>query len=221
MIRYTWSIALLAMITFGQNAFADQQFPSPGMFQEMGGTVGRGKVSIDLFNSSDYRDSVRFGLPRGELMYSRGVAGVGGDMLGYKHAINGNLSAYGLVSYDSNADDTEMVFGTAYSGGDSKFWWNLNAEMLSPGGNADSTLEIKGGAYYAINTEFTGRMYLVGEVVMDNEDSTTDIYGALHFVANKNVNIDIGIYKSIGGAGNNADESTVGLPVFFRLTLLL
>jgi len=221
MIRYTWSIAILAMITFGQNAFAEQQYPSPGMFQEMAGTMAKGKVSIDLYNSTDYRNSVRLGLPRGELMYSTGVAGVGGDMIGYKHAINGNLAAYGLVSYDSNADDTQMVFGTAYSGGNSKFWWNINAEMLSPGGDADSTLEIKGGAYYAINTEFTGRMYLVGEVVMDNEDSTTDIYGALHFVPSENVNIDIGVYKSIGGAGSIEDESTVGLPVFFRLTLIL
>ena len=64
-------------------------------------------------------------------------------------------------------------------------------------------------------------MYRVGEVVMDNEDSTTDIYGALHFVPSQNANIDIGVYKSIGGARNIEDESTIGLPVFFRLTLIL
>ena len=138
MIKYIL-FAVLAISAVGQSALADQQYPTGGMFQEMAGTIAKGKVSIDLINSTSYRDSVRIGLPRGELIYSRNVAGVPGDLLDYKHPINGNLAAYGLINFDSNADGTDLLLGVAYSGGDGKFWYNINGEILSPGNGGDST----------------------------------------------------------------------------------
>ena len=164
-------------------------------FRKWGGTLGKGKVSIDLLNNTGYRDSVRIGLPRGELIYATNVAGVANDMLGYKHPINSNISIYGLVNFDSNADSTDMIFGAAYSGGDSKFWYNVSGEMLSPGDGGDSTFEIKAGGYYEVHSEIMGRMYLAGEIIYDNTLGTANMYAAVHFVPYKNVNIDVGLYK--------------------------
>jgi hypothetical protein len=241
MIKVVLGAALIAMITFGHadarprgkgssassgsKRSTVSSYPTNGIFQEMSGTTGQGKISVDLLNSSDYRHSARFGMFGGEIMYTPNAAGASGDMLGYKHPINKKMAAYGLINFDADADGPDMIFGFAYSGGKSTLMYNVNAEILSPGGGGDNTTEVKAGCYYAINSKRAGRLYLAGEYVMNMTDETSSIYGALRFVPKNNVRVDVGVYHSErtdggGGPGGGGDaDSQMGIPVFFRLTL--
>ncbi len=216
MIKVMLGTALLAMSTFGHNVVAAQPYPTNGIFQEMSGTTAEGKTSIDLLNSSNFRDSVRLGMFGGEIIYTPNAAGAAGDMLGYKHPFNMNMAAYGLINFDTAADSPDLLLGFAYSGGERSFMYNFNAEILSPGGVGDNTMEIKAGGYYAIVNRTMGSMYLAGELVMDLNNDTTSIFAALRFVPRENIHVDVGIYQSDGG-GNGS--SRIGIPLFFRLTL--
>ena len=93
--------------------------------------------------------------------------------------------------------------------------YNINGELFSPGGNGKNVTEIKLGAYYTINNKYAiGRTQLAGEIAIDTNSDTSSIYSALRFAPKKNVHIDIGIYQSVSGGG----DSSVGAPIFFRLT---
>ena len=209
------SIALITMSAFASSAHAADVYPTNGIYQEMAGTIKAGEISIDLLNNTGYRSSVRIGMFGGEVIYTPNVLGAVTGLIGYKHPFNNNMAAYGLFNYDSVTGSPDLLLGFSYSGGTRKFMYNANAEIFAPGtAGAANTTQIKAGAYYAISTQGTGRMYIAGELVMDTAANTTDLYAALRFAPKKNVNIDVGVYQSIGG-GN----STIGVPIFFRLTL--
>ena len=214
MIKAILGTALLAMITFGHDVSA-QPYPTNGIFQEMAGITANGDASIDLLNSSDYRDSVRLGMFGGEVIYSPNAAGASGDMLGYKHPFSMKTAAYGLINFDTAADGPDLLLGFAYSGGKSSFMYNFNGEIFSPGGGGDNTMEIRAGGYYAISSRAMGRIYIAGELVLDINNDTSSILSALRFVPKDNVHIDVGIYQSNGGG---EDSSAIGIPLFFRLT---
>lgn len=217
MIKVILGTALLAMSTFGHNVVAAQPYPTNGIFQEMSGTTVEGKASIDLLNSSDFRDSVRLGMFGGEVIYTPNAAGASGEMLGYKHPISMKMAAYGLINFDTAADGPDLLLGFAYSGGKRSFMYNFNAEILSPGGGGDNTMEIKAGGYYAIVSRTIGSMYLAGELILDINNDTTSILAALRFIPRENVHVDVGVYQSDGGGGRGS--SRIGIPLFFRLTL--
>lgn len=211
------SLTLLTMSAFGQSALAADVYPTNGVFQEMAGTTKAGQVSIDLLNNTGYRSSVRIGMFGGEVIYTDGPAAAVGPLIGYKHPFNKNMAAYGLFNYDTVSGSPDLLLGFSYSGGTQKFMYNVNAEVFAPGtaGATNSTL-FKAGAYYAISSKATGRMYIAGELVMDTVANTSDLFAAMRFAPKKNVNIDVGVYQSLGGAGGT---STIGVPIFFRLTL--
>lgn len=209
-------IALISMSAFSSSTFAADFYPTNGVFQEMAGTTKKGEISLDLYDSSGYRNSVRIGMFGGEVIYTPNVPGAVTGLIGYKHPFNNNMAAYGLFNFDSVTGSPDLLLGFSYSGGTRKFMYNANAEIFSPGtAGGVNTTEIKAGAYYAISTQGAGRMYIAGELIMDTTANTTDLFAALRFAPKKNVNIDVGIYQSLGGAGT----STIGVPVFFRLTL--
>lgn len=213
------TLTLVAMSMFGHNALAANLYPSNGIFQEMAGTTDKGGVSIDLYDNSGYRSSVRMGMFNGEVVYTPNPAGAGGPMVGYKYPFkNKKMAAYGLFNFDSVAGTPDLLFGFAYTGGSrSKFMYNANVEVLAPGAAGSvNTVELKAGGYYAIKAGGAGRMYIAGELIMDTNANTTNLFAALRFAPKKNVNIDVGIFTSLSGAGGT---STVGAPLFFRLTL--
>lgn len=67
-IRLTPGVVLLAISIFGHCVFVGNRYPTSGIVQQMAGTVSNGTVTIDLLNSSEFRDTVRFGLSGGELI---------------------------------------------------------------------------------------------------------------------------------------------------------
>jgi hypothetical protein len=208
---------VLAMSAIGHDVFAGNAYPTNGLFQEMAGTISTGTVSIDLVNTSNFRDYVRVGLSTGgEALYATHIRGAG-DMVGYKHLINRSMAAYGLISFDSADDDTETLFGMSYSGSANGFVYNVNAEMFSPGGDADSTMEIKAGVYYSMRTRYAGRIRLAAEYIMNTDDDTSSINALVRFAPNSNFRIDVGVYESIDNGGGGASDSSTGIPLFFRL----
>lgn len=208
--------ALLVMSTIAHNVFAGNIYPTNGLSQEMAGTIGSGKISIDLINTSDFREHVRFGLSTGgEAMFATNIGGTG-DMIGYKHLVNRSVAAYGLLSFNSG-EDTDMLFGISYSGSKNGFMYNVNAEIFLPGDGGEKTTEIKAGVYYSTQNRYTGRVHLIGEYIIDSTNDTSSIYAALRFKPNKNVRIDVGVYESVDDGGNS--DSSVGIPLFFRLNL--
>ena len=218
MNKIRMATALLAMTGFSHNVYADNIFPTTGLFQEMAGTLSSGSASIDLVNTTGFRDYVRVGLPTGgEVLYASNISGTG-DMVGYKHLFNSNIGAYGMVGFDSDADGTDTIAGITYSRSSNGFMYNFNAEIISPGDDGDSTTQIKAGGYYTIKNRSLGRTTLIAEYVMDNTNDTSGIYAAVRFVPNKNIRIDVGIYESFDDDGGSSDSST-GLPLFFRLNL--
>ena len=216
MIKVILGTTLLAMSTFGHNVVAAQPYPTNGIYQEMSGTTAEGKTSIDLLNSSNFRDSVRLGMFGGEIIYTPNAAGASSDMLGYKHPFNMKMAAYGLINFDTADNNTDLLLGFAYSGGDRSFMYNFNAEIFSPGGGGDNTMEIKAGGYYAIVNRTISSMYRAGELVMDLNNDTTSIFAAMRFVPRENIHVDVGVFQSDGGGGGS---SRIGIPLFFRLTL--
>ena len=220
MKKFILALPLLAASTFAQNVLAASDYPTNGIYQEMAGTANNGEISIDLYNSTNYRSTVRVGMFGGEIIYSPDVLvdpilGNTAPMMGFKYPINKNMAAYGMLNFDSAAD-TDLLFGFSYSGGNRDFLYNGNAEIIAPGAaGAENTVRVKGGAYYAISSRGVGRMYLAGEIVIDTNADTTDLYAAMRFSPKKNVNVDIGVYESIDAA----NVSTTGVPIFFRLTL--
>jgi hypothetical protein len=208
--------ALLAMTGLMHNVYADNIFPTNGLFQEMAGTIKSGSVSIDLVNTTDFRDYIRVGLPTGgEVLYAANTRTTG-DMVGYKHLFNRNIGAYGLVNFDSGADGTDTIVGFSYSKSSKGFMYNFNVEMISPGDDRDSTTEIKAGGYYTIKNQSLGRTTLIAEYIMDNTNETSGITAAVRFAPNRNIRIDVGIYESFDDGVNSSDSST-GLPLFLRL----
>jgi len=212
--------ALLFMAGISHNVYADNIYPSNGLFQEMAGTISSGEVSIDLINTTGFRDYVRVGLPTGgEAIYALNHNGLS-DMAGYKHLFNRNIGAYGLVGFDSDADGTDTVAGISYSGiMTNGFMYNVNLEIISPGGDGDSTTEIKAGGYYTIKNRSFGRITLIAEYVMDNSNDSSGIFAAVRFVPNSNISIDVGLYESIDNGSGDSSDSSTGMPLFFRLNL--
>jgi hypothetical protein len=211
--------ALLVIAGISHNVYADNIYPSNGLFQEMAGTISSGEVSVDLINTTGFRDYVRVGLPTGgEAIYAMNHNGLA-DMAGYKHLFNRSIGAYGLVGYDSDSDGTDTVAGISYSGMMTNgFMYNLNVELVSPGGDGeDSTTEIKAGGYYTIKNRSFGRTTLMAEYVMDSSNDSSGIFAAVRFVPNNNIRIDVGVYESFD-SGSDRDSST-GMPLFFRLNL--
>lgn len=218
MSKILLGMTLLTMSAIGHTALAADVYPTSGIYQEMAGTTKPGQISIDLLrNPTTLRQSVRVGMFGGEVMYITKITGAATDLVGYKYPFNKNMAAYGLFNYDTVTGSPDLLLGFSYSGGTQKFMYNVNAEVFAPGaaGATNSTL-FKAGAYYAISSKATGRMYLAGELVMDTVANTSNLYAAMRFAPKKNVNIDVGVYQSIGGAGGT---STIGVPIFFRLTL--
>ncbi len=215
MIKAILGTALLVMISFGNNVFA-QPYPTNGITQEMAGTNEKGNISIDLFNSTNFRSSVRFGMFGGEVIYTPNAAGAAGDMLGYKHSFSAKTAAYGLINYDTAANGPDLLLGFAYTGGNNSFMYNFNGEIISPGGGGDNILEIRAGGYYALSSQELGRIYLAGELVLDLNNDTSRIFCAFRFVPAENIHVDVGVYDSEGGGGG---DSALGIPLFFRLTL--
>lgn len=215
---------ILKLLTFlallgASTAHAGDRYPTVGVMQEMAGTTAEGEVSVDLYDTTAYNSHVRIGMFGGEVMYR--IIGGGGvnDRVGYKHPFNDNMAAYGLIFFSNAAPAsvTDITLGFSYSGGDRDFMYNVNLEIDSPTG-APNTTWLKGGAYYAVSSRNTGRMYITGELIMNMTINTTDLYAGLRFAPKKNVNIDIGAFQSIGGAGAGAG-SAIGVPLFFRLNL--
>jgi hypothetical protein len=207
--------ALLVVITCG-NVVVAQPYPTNGIAQEMAGTLDKGSVSIDLLNTTSFRSSVRFGMFGGEVVYTPNAAGAAGDMLGYKHAFSQRAAAYGLINYDTAADGPDLLLGFAYTGGKDNFMYNFNGEIISPGGGGDNILEIRGGGYFALSSREVGRIYIAGELVLDLNNDTQRLFAGLRFVPKENVNVDVGVFDSEGGAGG---DNALGVPLFFRLTL--
>ena len=211
--------ALLVMTGFLHNAQAENIYPTNGLFQEMAGTISSGSASIDLVNTTGFRDYIRVGLPTGgEFLYAANINNVG-DMVGYKHLFNRSIGAYGMVSFDSDADGTDTIAGISYSGTSNGFMYNFNAEIISPGDDSDSTTEIKAGGYYTLKNQTFGRTTLIAEYVMDNTNDTSGITAAVRFVPNKNIRIDVGVYESFDDGDAGSSDSSTGLPLFFRLNL--
>ena len=78
MSKFILASTFLAMSAMANNVFAGNAYPTTGLFQEMAGTIGSGKVSIDLINTSGFRDHVRLGLSSGgEIMYGTNTRGAG------------------------------------------------------------------------------------------------------------------------------------------------
>ncbi len=210
--------ALLVMTGISHNVYADNIYPSNGLFQEMAGTISSGEVSVDLINTTGFRDYVRVGLPTGgEAIYAMNHNGLA-DMAGYKHLFNRNIGAYSLVGYDSDADGTDTIAGISYSGMTNGFMYNVNVEIISPGNDGeDSTTEIKAGGYYTIKNRSFGRTTLIAEYVMDNSNDTSGIFAAVRFVPNNNIRIDVGLYESFDDGDGGSSDSSTGMPLFIRL----
>jgi hypothetical protein len=207
------------MAGLSHKVYAGNIFPSNGLSQELAGTIKSGSVSIDLIDSSDFRDYVRVGLPTGgEVLYATNNRYTG-DLVGYKHLFNANIGAYGMVNFDSGSDGTDTVVGISYSGTTNGFMYNFNVEIISPGDDRDSITEIKAGGYYTIKNKTLGRTTLIAEYVMDNTNDTSDIYAAVRFAPNKNIRMDVGVYDSFDGGGGGSNDSSAGIPIFFRLNL--
>jgi hypothetical protein len=219
--KITVATALLAMAGLPHNVYAGNAYPSNGLNQEMAGTIKSKTVSIDLIDSSDFRDYVRVGLPTGgEALYATNNRYTG-DLVGYKHLFNANIGAYGMVNFDSESDGTDTVAGVSYSGSTNGFVYNFNVEIISPGDDRDSITEIKAGGYYTIKNRTLGRTTFIAEYVMDNTNDTSDIYVAARFSPNSNVRIDVGVYESYDGGNGGSTDSSSGIPIFFRLNLKL
>jgi hypothetical protein len=213
--------ALLAMVGLSHYAYAGNAYPSNGISQEMAGTIKSKTVSIDLVNTSDFRDYVRVGLPSGgEVLYAANNRYTG-DLVGYKHLFNASIAAYGMVNFDSESDGTDTVAGVSYSGSTNGFVYNFNVEIISPGDDRDSITEIKAGGYYTIKNQSLGRTTFIAEYVLDNTNDTSDIYVAARFSPNKNVRIDVGVYESFDNGTGATNDSSSGIPIFFRLNLKL
>jgi hypothetical protein len=219
--KITMATALLAMAGLPHNVYAGNAYPSNGLNQEMAGTIKSKTVSIDLVNTSDFRDYVRVGLPNGgEVLYAANNRYTA-DLVGYKHLFNASIGAYGMVNFDSESDGTDTVAGISYSGTTNGFMYNFNVEIISPGDDRDSITEIKAGGYYTIKNQTLGRTTLIAEYVLDNTNDTSDLYAAVRFSPNNNVRIDVGLYESFDGGSGSSNDSSSGIPIFFRLNLKL
>jgi hypothetical protein len=201
-------IAITMMLSaLAPNAMAGNIYPTQGVLQELAGTIGVGEVSVDLVNTTEYRSHVRIGLPTdGELIYD-----ITDSRLGYKHLFNRSIAGYALLALDSDRD-ADTVIGVAYSGRTEKFQYNINAEVLLPAGDGNTETDIRAGIYFPMNTKYLGRIQLIGEVTLNSADDSTGLYGAVRFSPNENFRADVGVFVSSDA------ESSVGLPLFFRLT---
>jgi hypothetical protein len=198
--------------------------PSFGFDQETSSVVEEGSVLIDLYNSTGYRSMVRVGAFGGEVMVhpSQGNAARG---IGYKRAINPDFSAYGMLFIDNDASFTNFTLGAAYTTMASGFILNLNAEMfnqsdLTPG-VSETFMDVRGSAFYPLHmASKNGAMSLGVEIDQEvSPDSITDVYLGARWMPNRNIILDLGLYRSLGAVSPAPTTSTVATPAFVRVNV--
>ena len=194
--------------------------PSFGFVQETAAVTLDGDILVDLYNTTNYRDMIRIGAFGGEVMISP-EGGNAAHGLGYKASINSNMSAYGMLFLDSDANFTNVTIGGSYSTIASGFILNGNVEIFSQsdigGGVSETFVDLRGSAFYRLsNNSVKGSLYVGGELDMElSPNSESDIYLGVRWIPKHNIILDLGAFESLGAPGT----STAGTPVFVRLNV--
>lgn len=226
-LKVILSLCICGSLTFtaGQSS-AKPVVQSFGFVQETSTVLKEGLVLVDLYNSIGYRNTIRIGAFGGEVMVDT-TSGNNARGIGYKRAINEDVTAYGMLFIDNDASFTNLTAGIAYTTFKSGWILNVNAEIFNQSdptgaaGVSETFMDVRGSAFYPLTGKLTrGKVSIGIEVDLEiSPDSVTDVYFGARWVPKRNIVIDLGLYESFGAPSPAPSVSTVSTPAFLRLNV--
>jgi|GEM_PF-4928402 len=224
--------ALLALI-FSNSVLAE---PSRMFSQETSAIESAGSISLDLdypFSTAGLATGLRVGAFDGVVLINSHPdfgtrMGLPGSSVGFKKVIQNNIAAYGVVSYysDANNSDTDFAIGAAYTATSGTLTYNINPELITDkvsgvnrGGK--NTIFVKGSAQFPLTQVKTGKASVIAELALENNDAIDSVVNlGLRWAPRKDVTMDFVVYSD-RGSPNNIDNNEKGLPGWIKLNIQL
>lgn len=204
---------IVAAVAVATALVASQAFAEPtrGFTLESAKTAADKSFSVDMVNTMNGVNQIRFGAFDGEVIINPNGTGtrsmVGGTIgggnnasLGYKRTINDMFAAFGMLGLDTgNGAKSEFLVGGAFSGKAEKISFNADATLGLE--NDDMVLRVGGGVYVPLETSGKLSQFQVGgELFFSNRAN-----------ANSSVGENVALGVGIGGRWAPRDNVTIDL----------
>ncbi|MDJ0882076.1 MAG: hypothetical protein QNJ56_10550 [Gammaproteobacteria bacterium] len=209
----------LAALFSSSIAYAE---PSRTFFSETGRTALKDSISIDLeydFDNDATGTGIRMGKFGGEVLLNISNAEFAASSVGYKKALQENLSLYGLISHlnDDNRPEsfTDIALGIAYTIPLEQVVINLNGEFITDDSDTlrggDTTLFAKAALLVPFSLDNSPASMIIEIAAENNDELDTGAALGIRWQPALQLTTDFILYAD---DGNN---DATGIPGYIKL----